>query len=89
MTKSIIYSTVNMVICFTFGKVYLVPTVEKYTTLLRYLRFQAGKAYSKAANVPTFLKRLMNIIGMSEDGSQPELNKKRIANASLGKVCGI
>ncbi|MFQ6650344.1 hypothetical protein Gotur_023594 [Gossypium turneri] len=24
--------------CFTFGKVDLVPTVEEYTTLLRYLR---------------------------------------------------
>ncbi|MFQ6643954.1 hypothetical protein Gotur_018076 [Gossypium turneri] len=42
------------------------PTIEKYTTLLRCLRIQADKAYSKAANVPTFLKRLMSITGMSE-----------------------
>ncbi|MBA0852775.1 hypothetical protein Goshw_009659 [Gossypium schwendimanii] len=29
--------------CFTFGKVDLVPTVEEYTTLLRYQRIQAAK----------------------------------------------
>ncbi|MBA0756165.1 hypothetical protein Gogos_022141, partial [Gossypium gossypioides] len=44
----------------------LVPTVEEYTSLLRYPRIQADKAYSRSTNVPTFLKRLMSIIGMSE-----------------------
>ncbi|MBA0792366.1 hypothetical protein Gohar_016868, partial [Gossypium harknessii] len=44
----------------------LVPTVEEYTTLLRFPRKQANKAYSRAANVLTFLKRLMSIMGMSE-----------------------
>ncbi|MBA0575178.1 hypothetical protein Golob_024440, partial [Gossypium lobatum] len=43
--------------CFTFGKVDLVPTVEEYTTLLQCLKIQADKAYSRAVNVPTFLKR--------------------------------
>ncbi|MBA0754632.1 hypothetical protein Gogos_020179 [Gossypium gossypioides] len=43
-----------------------VPTVEEYTTLLCYLRIQADKAYSKVANVLTFLKKLMSITGMSE-----------------------
>ncbi|MFQ6667041.1 hypothetical protein Gotur_033185, partial [Gossypium turneri] len=52
--------------CFTFGMVDLVPTVEEHTTLLRCLRIQADKAYSKAANVSTFLKKLMSITGMSE-----------------------
>ncbi|MBA0692846.1 hypothetical protein Goari_010376, partial [Gossypium aridum] len=52
--------------CFTFGKVDLVLTVEEYTTLLRCPRNQVNKAYSRAANVQTFLKRLMNITGMSE-----------------------
>ncbi|MFQ6659805.1 hypothetical protein Gotur_028555, partial [Gossypium turneri] len=52
--------------CFTFGKVDLVPTVEDYTTLLCYPRIQADKAYSGAANVPTFLKRLISTNGMSE-----------------------
>ncbi|MFQ6646241.1 hypothetical protein Gotur_019108 [Gossypium turneri] len=44
----------------------LVPTVEEYTTLLRCPKVQVDKAYSRAANVPTFLKKLMNITGMSE-----------------------
>ncbi|MFQ6641042.1 hypothetical protein Gotur_016290, partial [Gossypium turneri] len=52
--------------CFTFGKVDLVLTVEEYTTLLRCLMNQVNKAYSRAANVPTFLKRLMKITGMNE-----------------------
>ncbi|MBA0567182.1 hypothetical protein Golob_011938 [Gossypium lobatum] len=52
--------------CFTFGKVDLVPTVEEYTTLLHCPRIQADKAYSRAANVSTFLKRLMSITGISE-----------------------
>ncbi|MBA0819222.1 hypothetical protein Gohar_021337 [Gossypium harknessii] len=52
--------------CFTFGKVDLVPTVEEYTTLLRCSRFQVDKSYSRAAYVPAFWKRLMNITGMSE-----------------------
>ncbi|MBA0632506.1 hypothetical protein Godav_001233 [Gossypium davidsonii] len=48
---------------FTFGKVDLAPTVEEYTTLLRYLMIQVDKVYSRATNVLTFLKRLMNITG--------------------------
>ncbi|MBA0792731.1 hypothetical protein Gohar_017205 [Gossypium harknessii] len=43
----------------------LVPTIEEYITLLRCPRIQADKAYSRAANVLTFLKRLMSIIGMN------------------------
>ncbi|MFQ6648297.1 hypothetical protein Gotur_020852 [Gossypium turneri] len=35
-------------------------------TLLRYPRVQVDKVYSIAANVPTFLKKLMCITGMSE-----------------------
>ncbi|MBA0844759.1 hypothetical protein Goarm_022717, partial [Gossypium armourianum] len=49
--------------CFTFGKVDLVPTTEEYTALLRCLRFQVDKVYSKAINVLTFVKKLMNILG--------------------------
>ncbi|MBA0641770.1 hypothetical protein Goklo_026272 [Gossypium klotzschianum] len=52
--------------CFTFGKLDLVPTVEEYTNLLRFPRKQANKAYSRAVNVLSFLKRLMSITGMSE-----------------------
>ncbi|MBA0834323.1 hypothetical protein Goarm_006687 [Gossypium armourianum] len=46
-------------------KVDLVPTVEEYTTLLHYPRIQADKAYSRAANILTFLKRLMSITRMN------------------------
>ncbi|MBA0755500.1 hypothetical protein Gogos_021283 [Gossypium gossypioides] len=52
--------------CFTFGKVDLVPTVEEYTTLLHCPRLQVDKAYSRAAYVPVFWKKLMSITGMSE-----------------------
>ncbi|MBA0789013.1 hypothetical protein Gotri_026259 [Gossypium trilobum] len=34
--------------------------------LLRCSKIQVDKAYSRAVNVPTFLKKLMNITGMSE-----------------------
>ncbi|MBA0839437.1 hypothetical protein Goarm_005159, partial [Gossypium armourianum] len=54
------------VLHFTFGKVELVPTVEEYTALLHCLRIQTDKAYFRAVNVPTFVKKLMNITGMSE-----------------------
>ncbi|MBA0805224.1 hypothetical protein Gohar_004757 [Gossypium harknessii] len=54
------------------NEVDLMPTIEKYTTLLRCLRIQADKAYSKAANVPTFLKRLMSITGMTH----PDMKKR-------------
>ncbi|MBA0641767.1 hypothetical protein Goklo_026272, partial [Gossypium klotzschianum] len=43
----------------------LVPTVEEYTNLLRFPRKQANKAYSRAVNVLSFLKRLMSITGMN------------------------
>ncbi|MBA0881548.1 hypothetical protein Goshw_000049 [Gossypium schwendimanii] len=49
--------------CFTFGGVDLVPTMEEYMALLRCSKIQVDKAYSRAVNIPTFLKKLMNIIG--------------------------
>ncbi|MBA0638635.1 hypothetical protein Godav_022223 [Gossypium davidsonii] len=51
--------------CFTFGGVDLVPTVEEYMVLLRCSKIQADKANSRAVNVPTFLKKLMNITEMN------------------------
>ncbi|KAG8488714.1 hypothetical protein CXB51_016670 [Gossypium anomalum] len=62
--------------CFTFGRVDLAPTVEKYTTLLRCLRFQVDKIYSRAVNTPTFVKRLMNITGMSEQWVEARVQQK-------------
>ncbi|MBA0755642.1 hypothetical protein Gogos_020075 [Gossypium gossypioides] len=48
---------------FTFGGIDLVPTVEEYMALLRCSKIQVDKAYSRVVNVPTFLKKLMNITG--------------------------
>ncbi|MBA0854774.1 hypothetical protein Goshw_004786 [Gossypium schwendimanii] len=62
--------------CFTFGKVDLVPTVEEYTTLLRCPKVQVDKAYSRAASVPTFLKKLMNITGISEQWVAARIQQK-------------
>ncbi|MFQ6645276.1 hypothetical protein Gotur_020383 [Gossypium turneri] len=42
------------------------PTVWEYTALLRCPRIQADKAYSRVVNALTFVKKLMNIKGMSE-----------------------
>ncbi|MFQ6661771.1 hypothetical protein Gotur_029811 [Gossypium turneri] len=44
----------------------LVPTIEEYVALLRCSRIQVDRTYSKAVNVPTFLRKLMNITGMSK-----------------------
>ncbi|MBA0819570.1 hypothetical protein Gohar_021763 [Gossypium harknessii] len=74
--------------CLNFGKVDLVPTIEEYTTLLRCLKVQVNKAYSRASNVLTFLNKLINITGMSEQWVATRI-KKEIINASLRKVCGI
>ncbi|MBA0700855.1 hypothetical protein Goari_005486 [Gossypium aridum] len=52
--------------CFTFGRVDLAPTVEEYTALLCCLKIQVDKVYSRAVNIPTFVKKLMNITRMSE-----------------------
>ncbi|MBA0731330.1 hypothetical protein Golax_004575, partial [Gossypium laxum] len=52
--------------CFTFGKVDLVPTVEEYIALLRCSKVQVDKVYLRVVNVPTILKKLMTITGMSE-----------------------
>ncbi|MBA0817514.1 hypothetical protein Gohar_021459 [Gossypium harknessii] len=62
--------------CFSFGRVDLVPTVEGYTTLLRCPKIQVDKAYSRAANVSTFLKKLMNITGMSEQWVAARIKQK-------------
>ncbi|MBA0753565.1 hypothetical protein Gogos_019821 [Gossypium gossypioides] len=64
-------------ICFTFRKVDLVPTIEEYTTLLRCPRIQAEIGYSRAANVPTFLKKLMSITRMSEQWVAARIKRKR------------
>ncbi|MBA0636035.1 hypothetical protein Godav_022026 [Gossypium davidsonii] len=39
--------------------------MEEYTTLLCCPRIQVDKVYSKAVNVLTFVKKLMNVTGMN------------------------
>ncbi|KAG8482599.1 hypothetical protein CXB51_024211 [Gossypium anomalum] len=62
--------------CFTFGEVDLVPTVEEYTALLRCPKFQIDRIYSRAANVPTFWKKLMIIMGISEQWITARIKEK-------------
>ncbi|KAG8493799.1 hypothetical protein CXB51_011101 [Gossypium anomalum] len=62
--------------CFTFGEVYLVPTLEEYTTLLRCPKIQGNKAYVRAANLPTFIKKLMMITGMNEHWAAARIQQK-------------
>ncbi|MBA0876388.1 hypothetical protein Goshw_000601 [Gossypium schwendimanii] len=63
-------------ICFMFGKVDLVPTIEEYVALLQCSKFQEDKVYSRAINVPTFLKKLMSITGMSEQWVAARIKQK-------------
>ncbi|KAG8491472.1 hypothetical protein CXB51_014679 [Gossypium anomalum] len=62
--------------CFTFGEVDLVPTLEEYTTLLRCLRIQGNKAYVRATNLLTFVKKLMMITGMSEQWAAARIQQR-------------
>ncbi|MBA0879811.1 hypothetical protein Goshw_013757, partial [Gossypium schwendimanii] len=62
--------------CFIFRRVDLVPTIEEYTALLRCLKIQVDRAYSRAVSVPTFLKKLMNIIRISEQWVAARIKQK-------------
>ncbi|MFQ6662855.1 hypothetical protein Gotur_030567 [Gossypium turneri] len=57
-------------------KVDLVPTVEEYTALLHCPRLQVDKAYSRAAYVPVFWKKLMNITSMSKQWITARIKQK-------------
>ncbi|MFQ6662870.1 hypothetical protein Gotur_030577 [Gossypium turneri] len=45
--------------------------------LLRCSNIQADKAYLRAVNVPTFLKKLMNITGIIEQWVATRIKQKR------------
>ncbi|KAG8498307.1 hypothetical protein CXB51_006646 [Gossypium anomalum] len=62
--------------CFTFGKVDLVPIVEKYTALLCCLKVRIDRVYFKAANAQPFVKKLMSITGMSEQWVTARIQQK-------------
>ncbi|KAK5802847.1 hypothetical protein PVK06_030473 [Gossypium arboreum] len=57
-------------------KVDLVPTLEEYKTLLHCPKIQGNKAYVRAANPPTFVKKLMMIIGVSEQWAAARVQQK-------------
>ncbi|MFQ6656341.1 hypothetical protein Gotur_026491 [Gossypium turneri] len=70
-------NTAVRICCFSFKKVNLVPTIEEYMALLRCARIEVDKVYSRAVNPPTFLKKLMNITGMSEQWVTARIKQKR------------
>ncbi|MFQ6653434.1 hypothetical protein Gotur_024844 [Gossypium turneri] len=65
----------NLQDCFSFEKVDLVPTIEEYMALLQCSKSQVDRIYSRAANAP-FLRRLMNITGMSEQWVTARIKQK-------------
>ncbi|XP_012482998.1 uncharacterized protein LOC105797597 [Gossypium raimondii] len=71
--------------CFTFEKVDLVPTIEEYTALLRCLKIEVDRAYSRPVSVPTFFKKLMNITGMSKRWVAAQIKHKRDSKCILWK----
>ncbi|MFQ6630814.1 hypothetical protein Gotur_009926 [Gossypium turneri] len=50
--------------------------MEEYAALLRCPRIQADKAYSRAVNVSTFVKKLMSITKMSEKWVAARIKQK-------------
>ncbi|KAG8485245.1 hypothetical protein CXB51_021283 [Gossypium anomalum] len=61
----------------------LVPTVEEFTAVLHSPKIQVDKAYSRAANVSIFSKKLMNVTRMT----YPDI-KKRVDVFALS-ICGL
>ncbi|MBA0754595.1 hypothetical protein Gogos_020861 [Gossypium gossypioides] len=53
--------------------------------LLQCSKIQADRAYSRAVNVPTFLKKLMNITGMSEQWVAARIKQKGDSKCILWK----
>ncbi|MBA0878096.1 hypothetical protein Goshw_026412, partial [Gossypium schwendimanii] len=51
--------------------------IEEYVALLWCSKIQVDRAYSRAANVQTFLKKLMNITGISEQWVVACIKQKR------------
>ncbi|MFQ6629984.1 hypothetical protein Gotur_007307, partial [Gossypium turneri] len=74
--------------CFTFGRGDLVPTVKEYMALLRCSKIQEDKADSRTVNVPTFLKKLINITGMSEQWVVARIKQKGDSKFVFPKALG-
>ncbi|MFQ6654044.1 hypothetical protein Gotur_025167 [Gossypium turneri] len=56
--------------------------------LLRCSKIQANRVYSKAANVPTFLKKLVGITGMSEQWVAARIKQKGDSKFVFPKALG-
>ncbi|MFQ6624010.1 hypothetical protein Gotur_004183 [Gossypium turneri] len=56
--------------------------------LLRCSKIQADRVYSKAANVPTFLKKLVSITGMSEQWVAARIKQKGDSKFVFPKALG-
>ncbi|KAH1098829.1 hypothetical protein J1N35_015750 [Gossypium stocksii] len=54
----------------------MVPTVEEYSALLRCPRIQVDKVYSRANCIPTFVRKLMNIRGISKQWVTAKIKQK-------------
>ncbi|KAG8490399.1 hypothetical protein CXB51_013686 [Gossypium anomalum] len=50
--------------CFTFGKADMVSVVEEYSVLWRCPMIQV---YSKADRIPTFMRKIMNVMGIGSE----------------------
>ncbi|MFQ6624790.1 hypothetical protein Gotur_004121 [Gossypium turneri] len=64
----------------------LVPTIKEFMTLLQCSKILVDKIYSKAINAPNFLKRLMNITGMSEQWVTARIKQKGDSKCILWKI---
>ncbi|MFQ6660520.1 hypothetical protein Gotur_029009 [Gossypium turneri] len=56
--------------------------------LLRCSKIQADRVYSRAVNVPTFLKKLINITGMSEQWVAAQIRQKGDSKFVFPKALG-
>ncbi|MFQ6637344.1 hypothetical protein Gotur_013320 [Gossypium turneri] len=56
--------------------------------LLRCLKIQVDRVYSRAVNVPNFLKKLVNIIGMSEQWVAARIKQKGDSKFVFPKALG-
>ncbi|MFQ6654550.1 hypothetical protein Gotur_025486 [Gossypium turneri] len=54
--------------------------IEEFMALLRCLKFQVDRVYSRAVNVPTFSKKLMRVTGMSEQWVVTRIKQKGDSN---------
>ncbi|MFQ6660943.1 hypothetical protein Gotur_029272, partial [Gossypium turneri] len=67
----------------------MVPIMEEYIALLRCSRIQADKAYSRAVNFLTFVKKLMKITGISEQWILVHLDTRKKLDVFALSISGL